>query len=752
MAQLKTLLKGRQKSRLGLTSEEDLQSLSAKRGRALPPTQPAEAAQLGANPDQSKMAGSSANLKATLQKAASAEAAPSSPAVVEESQTLQEAQRLRQARTERTSAEEQQRQLAERLAQSSGHLVQQTGEAAKQKLAEAGRGPEQRLQLKSELQISPDQQSQVDILLDPNRSESERAAAFNQLQGVIPAGLSLQDAIRGPDAFASTWMAQVRDINEQLATTAAAAAADEVLVSDLYAPEEMEALGQDLGLSLEELQGMSAQDLQQAFDAQISEEFSSVERLRAIASDPAASPADRQEALQQLEDLGAVDVVALEEDEARQLAADIEAADEIEIAGNTYTVEELLDDEEITALITNYLETGEGEEVLKELELFNWVDTNRGLLERAAASVEDSTKRLAEKQKATYEKAQLAAEVMGVDADQLFGSKFLEGDLDFPLANVSDDVLKTFAGKDFGPELAEFNEAELEQLARRADLIEQNAQARQTKELASSGDPNVIMNNMMDMISEFRRLERAGAVESSAAIDAIDKNKDGLLDGDWMSTLTNQPTSLRDILEGRAPSYVTAQSIREALGEAARPENRKMAAQLDDTGSYTIEAINEMDINDIISESETDDLFTNPKAAGRAATRLLENKEYQELLYMGQPRDAMLNEASTYNGPDMRDTVQRLVEIRDHARKLREDAQAFPVNSPKRLAMIRAANEIRDRIESRIAAHNRYIDESQRQSRIDDQRRLAQTGSSPQYRTADPIRTGQFDAYRIGEA
>lgn len=722
MAKLKETLVGTGgKSRLGLSTEEDIKALSARKGRALPPTAPAEANQLGASPDQAKMTGSSANLKSTLKEAASAEAP--SPAVVSSNYTLDKANLWRQAREEQTTGEQLQRQLADKLSKSSSHLIADTGKAAKDKFVQASQSTEKlKLQLKDKLNVTPDEQTQVDILLNPEASEQQRASAFNILKDKVPPGLSLKDAISAPDAFASTWISNLENIGTQLGRKVSENVADEVLVSDLYSADEMQGLADSIGVPVADVPNMTAQELQAAFGSKIDTDFVETERLRKLAADPNASASERAEATRQLKDLGATGVVALEESEIQKLDKSIQEADKVEVAGKTYSVAELLDNEAISAMISNYVNEGIGADTLSELGIKGWVDTNKNALQKMSADLEDSTRNLAKRQQSQKARADQVAAMIGggVSGDALFGESFIWNDLPLNILNIPKEDQALLAGHNFGSELMspEVNtEENLKKLANfergGRHVLSDLDQAKKDKQVAASGDPNAIIDNLVGLVKEARRMQAAGESPSNPYIDRVDKDHDGNLDEDWASAFTGQDTSLKGLLAANGNvDIMTIDKLANALNTARAPASaggQVSPDMLDDKGNLNQAGVDKLSGPQLRSLSSKAFLFSgaNPDLLAKAAGKLMQESPPPEFEGMSY-RDYMIY-ITKFSGPTMYDTRNKLKEFRDKAESLRKQASSYPRNSPLAFAYMDAAKQMDQLSDQRITEHDAAV-------------------------------------------
>ncbi len=105
-----------------------------------------------------------------------------------------------------------------------------------------------------------------------------------------------------------------------------------------------------IGVTPDQLNTMTLQDLQGKIDAIQAQEFTSVGQIQAKLADPATSPQERQVLQEQLRQLGAAGLSGIEP-EVDALQADLDQARMLNIAGQDYTVEELLADDGLSELV-----------------------------------------------------------------------------------------------------------------------------------------------------------------------------------------------------------------------------------------------------------------------------------------------------------------------------------------------------------------------------------------------------------------
>jgi hypothetical protein len=400
---LRTLKKGNQ---LSATSEEELQNLSRAAGRSAVPTTPLEAGVLGANPDVAKMAGSSSSLITALRQS------------VKDEDDLQTASRTQQARKVQTDEERAQQQkgrefgglgsLDSRVEELRASILAGSGQAsAPQALAVNHQAVASALPPGS----SPETQSQAVQLLakiGEGTATSGDLLAAARLFGISSVAdlPTLEKQLRG--AFLSQ--------SEQAANTIATSTADQITVGTLT-PEQFATLGfeqgpdelaQLLGITPEQLQQLTVKQLGESVRGLQSKEFLDVQQLQAVLSDPMASRAEKEQARRLLQEAGAVGTRASESD-FDSLAKQVEDANTVEFAGESYTTEELLADSFLSSLVKDYLENPAEAARLKQLEpdFAAFIERNKAALEKAAQELDGDIQQFAAVQKANQEAARL---------------------------------------------------------------------------------------------------------------------------------------------------------------------------------------------------------------------------------------------------------------------------------------------------------------------------------------------------------
>jgi hypothetical protein len=339
---------------------EDIQSIAGDQNQQLP-TSPMQAAVLGASPDSAKMIGDARQKRAALD--INQQAAP-------QTETLSDRLRTRQA-GDTAVATRGQLPVSENLAKLGG-----LGDRVQSAIQGA---------MNRSLAQAPVITSTPDIstaLADYNSNPTPAAVeAFRAKSG----GLSPQEYMQQQSAESTA------------STQLAAATPDQIGIAELNLVGEGQPftsnteLAAALGISETELGNMNLSQLQSNIQSQVDKNTQDMEQWTSRATDPNLGPAERAEARQQLRDMGAIGVRANEE-QWNQLGDAIDSADEVQFGGQSYTVDELLSDDGITGLVSDYLNNpARASELSKsEPELTKWIESHRAALQDSVEQLQDT--------------------------------------------------------------------------------------------------------------------------------------------------------------------------------------------------------------------------------------------------------------------------------------------------------------------------------------------------------------------------
>lgn len=369
--------------RLYTTSQEEQQSLrklAQESGRGQVPTSPMEAAALGATEDQAKMAGTDVTRLAAAEQAAE-------PLVAEEKE-LGTALRRRQVRKKATAEEQLAQERSDRIAQLEG-----LGERVQQ--------------IADQMFTEENQDRITELSLDESRTRrlsSESMDALNRLVDGTASAKDIHDLniSLGRTANNALTFSELKSYfltgASQVAGAISEATQDNILVGDLT-PEQVQELGFTdvnevadlLDVDTSDLQNMTIGNLRdQVLDIQVSQ-YARTQELQGRMVNPNLSYGERMEARRLLREVGGVGTRGAEQ-QMREVQKDIDEARIVEFAGQEFTVEELLADDNISSMVKRYLENPNSDfakNLRQDEPLFSsYIEDNKDALDGLVAGVE----------------------------------------------------------------------------------------------------------------------------------------------------------------------------------------------------------------------------------------------------------------------------------------------------------------------------------------------------------------------------
>lgn len=373
------------KSGTGLAkgSSEELQSLTKAAERSIAPQSPLEASVIGSSPDVAKMAGTPAQKTSSLRVA------------LQQSKSLPDTERTAQSRGG-TAEEQAQIGKSQQTGKLSG-LPDRVQALATQLMSPADTAASQ-LQLNPEAlnMFPPESQPQAEELLlklSQNQATNQDILTLNQLLG-----RSVNDMLSA-DEIKANFLSAAETIGQDLA-----AATPDQITMDTVDPvtlgfTDMTELASILGIDETALSEMSLADLQEEAQKLITEEFTKVNQLQALAEDPNLGPAERAEARKNLRDMGAVGIRQAET-EMDKLADQIVNADEVTFNNENISIKDMLNDEFISGVVAKYVNSDETDPFREELEanepeLVEWINQNKAALEMAASDIDEDVQNFA---------------------------------------------------------------------------------------------------------------------------------------------------------------------------------------------------------------------------------------------------------------------------------------------------------------------------------------------------------------------
>ncbi len=366
-----TLVRG-QAGSLVDSGTEEIQSLSNKAGLASPPLTPLGAGSIGANPDQQKMMGTPAQKNAALSIAQPGQG------------NLSTALRQEQSRSQLTGQEQQavQKSADMQALGGLGDRVVSLIETQRQKLAAAA---PQAVAVQSQSSFGG-----KDLTPIANKLAALRAN---------PSDMQLQLEVNeylGRDVSSTLSPEEINQLyqsaQEAIGAGGAAVVDDSIAVSNLLEDPafgyDINSLSELLGVPADQLAGMNVGQLRNEIARASDEEFSQSEQALQQAGSGLAGQAERELARKQGRDLSATGIRASEAD-VQQLEEQIANADQVTFGGKRYNVDELLKDDTISGIISDYMQSSPDDPFRKQLEesepeLLDFIKKNEAVLADAA--------------------------------------------------------------------------------------------------------------------------------------------------------------------------------------------------------------------------------------------------------------------------------------------------------------------------------------------------------------------------------
>ena len=318
------------KTASGGLAQASTEELAAQTKLPAQPITPVGGAGIGANPDQAKMMGASAQKASALR------------ASLQGGEDLQTRLRQEQARTQQTSAEKAEVAKSQ-AAQPLGDLQSRVQQIVDSKLQAGAQAAGKTLNT-ANLNTSNISDPETKALLDKLKASPNDQAVIAQLSNKLHPGenkVITQDDLN----------ALVGSSNAAVGQQVASATADTIKAADL--PVDVQESVRKF-IPDADIANMTLEDLQREIQSEIDTEMQQVSKEEAKLADPYIGAAERAEARKNLRDMGATGVAAAES-EAEKLADKIVNADTIKFNGQDVQVKDLLADDHIAGLVANYL-------------------------------------------------------------------------------------------------------------------------------------------------------------------------------------------------------------------------------------------------------------------------------------------------------------------------------------------------------------------------------------------------------------
>lgn len=395
-------------------SPEEIQSLASKAGMQAPPITPAGAGMLGANPDQQKMMGTPAQKQAALSLA------------TQPAQSLQDTLRRQQVRGQTTGEEKgsiqksQDMQNLGTLGDRVNDFINGQRQLLQEQATKASQGQGVQVATSSEFK-GKDVGPIKDLLaqLRANPGDQNTMLQVNQALGY--------DINRQLDP---------NEINQlyQSATDVISSGAAGVVDSDLNVDDlvndpkfgyDKQHLAGLLGVPADQVGSMTVGQIRDQVNKAQAEEFSKTQQLEQQAQSGQLGQAERGLARGLAKEASRTGVRASEAD-VQHLESQIQNADQVQFAGQSYKIDDLLRDDTISGLIVNYLQSGPDSDIRRQIDqnepqLRAFIEKNKTLLDSVSGQLSGSARQFQETQEANKRVANLG----GIQLDEKLASAFI---------------------------------------------------------------------------------------------------------------------------------------------------------------------------------------------------------------------------------------------------------------------------------------------------------------------------------------
>lgn len=394
---------------------DDLQALAAKRGMTAPPTTPAGAALIGANPDQAKMAGSPAQMQNAL-------ALSSAPPATQLQQAEREQGPQASASAQAQAASEKAKSAQLEPLGALGARVQQmvdsrtpTGGAGNTAVGDAATIAASGV---AGLPTDPTQLSALQAALQTQSAspgDQQSLATINRILGRDP---TTQVSSAELSSLYQSASAQLSSGAEQQMTAGGGPTVGS-LISQLGT--DLPTLSGLLGVDQNTLAGYSVPQLQQAVAAVHAREFGTAAKTQQMANSDLYGGAVQAEAAKAGQTQASTGLQATEAG-VQKLNDSVQRGDQVSFDGKQYGVEDLLSSGTISGVVSDYLQAADGSPERKQLEasepgLVSWINSNKAALQQASAEMSGGVAKFADTQKfnaaqATFGSTQLSDAAM----------------------------------------------------------------------------------------------------------------------------------------------------------------------------------------------------------------------------------------------------------------------------------------------------------------------------------------------------
>lgn len=371
----------------GNLQTQPIQSLAGQVGLPSAPTSPLQTAIIGGNANQQKMAGTAQQKQAAITQS------------ITPGQSLQDTLRTQQVRTQTTGAEQQEMQKSKDM-QDLGGLGDRVTDFINA----------QRSKLEASAQAAAQGSGGVAV----EAAGSFTGGASGQTQDLAPLKDILKQLRQDPtnmDLQLQVNQALGSDINTQLSPDqinqlyedsisslsrgGANVVDDKLSVDDLVnLPKfgyDINSLSNLLGVPPDQLKQLSVGQLKEAISAEQQKEMSNAATLGQKAQSTLLGSAERAEARGAAAETSQTGIRATEQD-VQKLVQSISNADLVQFGGQSYRVDDLLKDDTISGIITDYMNAAPGSTQRAQLEksepgLIDFIKKNQAVLQDAATKL-----------------------------------------------------------------------------------------------------------------------------------------------------------------------------------------------------------------------------------------------------------------------------------------------------------------------------------------------------------------------------
>lgn len=457
------------------------------------------------------------------------------------------------------------------------------------------------------------------------------------------------------------------DVSKELQKGAAAALQDyaNLTVSDLFAEGGTEAQGalgsptelaNALGVDVEALNKMSLPRLKQALDEAGQKDFSRIRELQARAADAYTSPSERNAIIRELRTLGASGVRTSEKDYQRYADA-VKSGDRVDFQGKDMSLEEAMSDNAVSSWVYAYMTGDDNTRLTLGQEnpgLAKFVESNKKALADASSSLSDSIRSEAKKtqdiiavkntvgfsdgamEKLVPNYSKLGAAIPPETKAMLDNlAKMPRGLIDYvdTQINAGGNVADARFLLSQDPEILNklsSNPAKLREWLTYQKTFDERMTSPEGALSLIGLTQDTANSALRDYWRDINTPGVADNPELRSIMQAIDKNRDGILDSDFNETLRGPLSNLiksRAIGEGTFTDPSNLKGLQDTIhqsAESARTEISRAAQKANETKVQAYTA----DMDEVKRlQAQVADILSRQRTEGNASTRKIMDGE-----------------------------------------------------------------------------------------------------------------------------